>query len=69
MGKLSHEYRRQIKATKPGAFHRRGAPGTKIGRAIERAIGIKKDDRGNRIFHGGELTAANLARAIKRASR
>ncbi len=40
--------------------------GTKIARQIERARGVAKDERGGVQFHGGELTAANKARALKR---
>jgi len=40
--------------------------GTKVARQVEKARGVPRDDRGTVQFHGGELTAASKARALKR---
>lgn len=53
--------------TSKRATHGKPQPaGIKVGRAIERNLGVPRDARGFMVFHGGELTTAAKERALKR---
>lgn len=62
MSKSAHAYRRDLGATRKGAFHTRKPAGTKVAKLVEKVRGMPKEDRGTVVFHGGPLTRLNQSR-------
>lgn len=55
-----------MKKTNKGATHRRNPPGTNVGWAAAKARRIGYAVYARPVFHGGELTDLNKARAARR---